>query len=39
VLAIVSLLGVGAIGAALPLAVLCPALAHVLPGIPVRMRR
>jgi hypothetical protein len=39
VLAILSLVGIGAIGSALPLAVLCLALAHVLPGMPVRVRR
>ena len=39
VLAIVSLLGIGAAGTALSLAVLCLALAHVLPGVPARIGR
>jgi hypothetical protein len=39
VLAIMSLLGIGAAGTALTVAVICLALAHVLPGVPMRVRR
>ena len=39
VLSVLSLLGIGAAGTALSLAVVCLALAHVLPAVPMRVGR